>query len=165
MNKDMITGKPRQRTLLAYHDEILFYKDMVGKDLGLSFDNYNECAVNFDFHDGYAIEVDDDGNHIRPEQNPLILFYPTIDIVQKDKGMQRAIEDYTCRPCKNQFDIALKFGRLTRYRNLSQEEKLSLKDDFLSEKLQWYVKCCPDYRIKHPEIDQQIQDYYNNYQL
>ena len=140
--------------------EILFSKDEVGTDIGLCYTDDGECSVNMYFQDGYAIEVDEDGNHVRPEQNPLILLYPSIKVVKASKMMLEEIESYTGRPVECVSDIALKYGILHRFNDLVPEWKHQLKEDFLPEKLQWYIRCCPNYMLQHPEIEAQIQQFF-----
>ena len=135
----------------------------MGTNLALCYTDDGECAINMDFHDGYAIEVDEDGNHVRPEQDPLILLYPSIKVVIASKVLREEIESYTGRPVSSGYDIALKYGLLRRFNDLVPEWKQQLKEYFLPEKLQWYIRCCPNYMRQHPEIETQIQQFFNAY--
>ena len=101
-------------------DSILLSKDMARHDLGVSFDESGEHEAVFRFFDGYAVESDEDGN-VLLEDNPIVLYYPTLDEVRGSRSLQSHIRDYTMRDDINQYDVALKFGVPSRYRTLKDE--------------------------------------------
>ena len=98
-------------------DEIILSKDESTSKLGLCFDKNDECTVMMEFFDGYAMEVDKDGNPIEDGSNPLILSYPTMKQVKNSKQMQDKILRHTVCTCTNdiiQYHVALTFGKPNR---------------------------------------------------
>ena len=96
----------------GYIDEILL-SDIDAKDRelllghGYTADENGEVAMSMKFGDGIAWV---------PNECGLVLRYPKLKEVQRSKKMQREITDYTGRTdCINQFDVALKYGRLEMY--------------------------------------------------
>ena len=149
--------------MTRYIDKIIINRTKAGDSLGLAFDHNGECMMNFHFEDGYAIEVDVNGNHVRPENDPIILFYPTMNNVLVTPWKKEAVEEYINRPVAGAYDIALKFGFPMRFSTLSSELKTRIKENFIPEEIQWYIQCCPNYAREHPEIKQQLQEFFKSY--
>ena len=94
-------------------DEIIFSRDdEAARKIGLCFDYLGECAVMMRFTDGEAVEVDEDGNDIPHEEDPIVLNYPK----QKEltRKMKSEIREYTGRNGITPFDVALKYGKPKR---------------------------------------------------
>ena len=96
-----------------YEDEIIVddhlkeQVQIIGLTAGYEFDDSGECPIEMHFYDGLAVATDDSG---------LVMRYPTIAKVRQSEKMQRAIYRYTDREDINQFDIALKYGKLEKYK-------------------------------------------------
>lgn len=112
---DEQTGKPdfwierpeMQGVHLAtgYRDEIIIYDydehKAVIEQAGLRFED-GECPVDMMFGDGLAKTAD----------GKLEMTYPTIEEVKQSEQMQAEIIAYTGRKEINQYDIALKYGKV-----------------------------------------------------
>ena len=84
---------------------------IIGLTAGYEFDDSGECPIEMHFYDGLAVATDDSG---------LVMRYPTIAKVRQSEKMQRAIYRYTDREDINQFDIALKYGKLEKYKMVAE---------------------------------------------
>ena len=75
------------------------------------FHDKDEHCVDMIFCDGFAVEITED-------ENPIILFYPTVEEVNKDLYMQRTIENYVGEPVTETgivyHDIAVVYGEVRR---------------------------------------------------
>lgn len=89
-----------------YTDEIILYQSEkengIIEKAGFSFDENGECAVQMNFGDGIAVSLD----------GKLEMTYPTMEEVKCSSQMQAEITDYTGRHEINQYDIALKYGKV-----------------------------------------------------
>ena len=77
------------------------------KKCGYTEDKQGEVYAIFKFGDGIAFV---------PNHCGLVLRYPTLVEVAQSEKMQREIAAYTCRPDITPYDIALKYGRLGKYK-------------------------------------------------
>ena len=94
-------------------EEIIFSRDdEASRKIGLCFDYLGECAVMMRFMDGEAVEVDEDGNDIPSEEDPIILNYPKRKELTRE--MKSKIQEYTGRDDISPFDVALKYGKPKR---------------------------------------------------
>lgn len=95
-----------------YIDEILVYSSdkqsdrIISSTPGYQFED-GECAIEMHFYDGLAIATDDSG---------IIMRYPTLAEIKQDDKRKEKITDYTCRDEITQFEVALKYGRLDKYK-------------------------------------------------
>lgn len=90
--------------LPAFEDTIIVYdQESIPQQAGLGLDQDGECQITMTFDDGKSVAVEDEH---------LIMVYPTIEEVKLSKKMQSEISAYTGRDEINQFDIALKYGKL-----------------------------------------------------
>lgn len=101
----------------SFVDEIIIGKgDKDAEKLDLSFDEHGEYATSMEFHDGYALEVDDDGK-VRNDEKALRLDYPKLTEVAVNYGLQSAIGKHTGRiwsegsHMEKIHDIALTYGK------------------------------------------------------
>ena len=93
---------------------------IIGLTAGYEFDDSGECPIEMHFYDGLAVATDDSG---------LVMRYPTIAQVQQSEKMQRAIYRYTDREDINQFDIALKYGKLEKYKMVADFDLWVMQGD------------------------------------
>jgi hypothetical protein len=90
--------------LPAFEDTIIVYdQESIPQQAGIGLDQDGECQITMTFDDGKSIAVEDEH---------LIMVYPTIEEVNQSEKMQSEISAYTGRDEINQFDIALKYGKL-----------------------------------------------------
>ena len=87
---------------------------------GYGFDDSGECRIRMRFFDGLAVATDDSG---------LVMKYPKLCEVEQSEKMQRAIYEHTGRTEFGQFDVALTFGELTRYKLVADYTIWSLQGD------------------------------------
>lgn len=71
------------------------------------FNEDGECEIEMRFFDGLAVATDDSG---------LIMRYPKLSEVMQSEKMQQAIYRHTGLDCGSQFDVALTFGKLEKYK-------------------------------------------------
>lgn len=96
----------------GYIDEILVdsndkqSKKVIDHTPGYQFDN-GECPIEMHFYDGVAIATDDSG---------IVMRYPTLKEIKGDKNKIAEIQDYTGRDEVSQYEVALKYGRLEKYK-------------------------------------------------
>nr|MBQ4455807.1 hypothetical protein [Clostridia bacterium] len=117
---DFKKNYPRE---LHYVDEIILTPEMEDENiLGISFET-GEYPVNMDFYDGFAIEVDEKGNHL--STNPLIMTYPTVEQVKRHQELFEEVKElkigaypeYTEKDLVP-FDIAMTFGFTRRQKEV-----------------------------------------------
>lgn len=90
--------------LNPFEDTIIVYdQEDVLQQAGIGLDQEGECQITMTFNDGKAVAVEDEH---------LTMVYPTIEDVRKSEQMQSEIIAYTGRDDINQFDVALKYGKL-----------------------------------------------------
>lgn len=90
--------------LPAFEDTIIVYdQESIPQQAGIGLDQDGECQITMTFNDGKAVAVEDEH---------LTMVYPTIEEVRKSEQMQSEIIAYTGRGDINQFDVALKYGKL-----------------------------------------------------
>lgn len=88
---------PFEDTIIVYdHEDVL-------QQAGIGLDQDGECQITMTFNDGKAVAVEDEH---------LTMVYPTVEEVKQSETMQNEITAYTGRDDINQFDIALKYGKL-----------------------------------------------------
>ena len=78
---------------------------------GVKFDKNGEFAIEMEFHDGFAYDLNPHGYGFFDR---VALYYPTLE--ECDKTMQKHIRDYTGRDEITPFDVALKYGQASRMR-------------------------------------------------
>ena len=120
--------------------ETRFVKDYID---GITFSNLNnedrellkKCGYTEDKQgEVYAIFKFGDGIAYVPNHCGLVLRYPTLYEVSQSEKMQREIAAYTCRPDITPYDIALKYGRLGKYKYvLNYNEWIAEGDNDLKE--------------------------------
>ena len=108
-----------------YIDEIIVgnydEKDVkILESVGYKFDEYDECPIEMRFFDGLSVATDDSG---------LVMRYPKLAEVEKNGCMQDAIYNHTCRTDANQFDVALTFGELEKYKMVADYDIWKLQGD------------------------------------
>ena len=90
--------------LSPFEDTIIVYdQEDVLQQAGIGLDQDGECQITMTFNDGKAVAVEDEH---------LTMVYPTVEEVKQSATMQKEITSYTVRDDINQFDIALKYGKL-----------------------------------------------------
>ena len=90
--------------LPPFEDTIIVYDENDAlRQAGIGLDQDGECQLTMTFSDGKAVAVWDEH---------LIMVYPTIEEVTNSEKMQNEIASYTGRDEIDQFDIALKYGKL-----------------------------------------------------
>ena len=90
--------------LNPFEDTIIVYdQEDVLQQAGIGLDQEGECQITMTFNDGKAVAVEDEH---------LTMVYPTIEEVRKSEQMQSEIIAYTGHNDINQFDVALKYGKL-----------------------------------------------------
>lgn len=90
--------------LSPFEDTIIVYdQEDVLQQAGIGLDQDGECQITMTFNDGKAVAVEDEH---------LTMVYPTVEEVKQSETMQNEITAYTGRDDINQFDIALKYGKL-----------------------------------------------------
>ena len=90
--------------LSPFEDTIIVYdQEDVLQQAGIGLDQDGECQITMTFNDGKAVAVEDEH---------LTMVYPTVEEVKQSETMQNEITSYTGRDDINQFDIALKYGKL-----------------------------------------------------
>ena len=90
--------------LSPFEDTIIVYdQEDVLQQAGIGLDQDGECQITMTFNDGKAVAVEDEH---------LTMVYPTVEEVKQSATMQKEITSYTGRDDINQFDIALKYGKL-----------------------------------------------------
>ena len=87
---------------------------------GYGFDDSGECRIRMQFFDGLAVATDESG---------LVMKYPKLTEVEQSEKMQRAIYEHTGRTEFMQFDVALTFGELMRYKLVADYTIWSLQGD------------------------------------
>ena len=101
----------------------------------VEFDMNGEFALDMQFFDGYAIDVNPHG---LSTADRIGMYYPTVAEVAADPDMQADIEDYTDRSWSEGsvheqiFDIALKFGQAGRV--LCPKERFDAAVDAIVER-------------------------------
>ena len=88
---------PFEDTIIVYDQEDVLHQ------AGIGLDQDGECQITMTFNDGKAVAVEDEH---------LTMVYPTVEEVKQSATMQKEITSYTVRDDINQFDIALKYGKL-----------------------------------------------------
>lgn len=88
---------PFEDTIIVYDQEDVLQK------AGIGLDQDGECQITMTFDDGKSVAVEDEH---------LTMVYPTVEEVKQSEKMQSEITAYTGRDEINQFDIALKYGKL-----------------------------------------------------
>ena len=78
---------------------------------GVKFDENGEFAIEMEFHDGFAYDLNPHGYGF---YDRVALYYPMIE--ECDEKMQKSIRDYTGRDEITPFDVALKYGQASRMR-------------------------------------------------
>lgn len=106
-------------------DEILVYKHDGNKRIidstpGYQFDKNGECAIEMHFYDGLAIATDDSG---------IVLTYPTLKNIKHSWEKKHEIEEYTGRDDITQFEVALKYGELKKYKMVADFNLWVMQDD------------------------------------
>lgn len=71
------------------------------------FDRNGECSIEMRFFDGLAVATDESG---------IVMLYPSLKEIINDKCRKDEIVDYTDRDEICQYEVALKFGVLDRYK-------------------------------------------------
>lgn len=84
-------------------------EDMMFKDEAIFGDDKEHTLTMF-FYDGFAIE--------KKDEDPLILFYPTEQMVLSDATMKKEIEDYCGREVETPYEVALKYGKLYEFNEI-----------------------------------------------
>ncbi len=78
----------------------------------------NQYPLMLKFFDGYAVEVDDNWLEVPAEKDPVVMFYPTLDEVNKSEELQQKIFQHTNRMWEPEigcvYDVALTFGKIRR---------------------------------------------------
>ena len=80
---------------------------IINQTEGYEFNESEECVIEMRFYDGLAIATDNSG---------IVMFYPTISEIKKDRQRKNEITEYTGRDYICQFEVALKYGVLNRYK-------------------------------------------------
>lgn len=84
-------------------------EDMMFKD-GRVFGDDKEHTLTMLFYDGFAIQ--------KKDEDPLILFYPTEQMVLSDATMKKEIENYCGREVQTPYEVALKYGKLYEFNEI-----------------------------------------------
>lgn len=84
------------------------------------FNEDGECEIEMRFFDGLAVATDDSG---------LVMRYPKLGEVMQSDKMQQAIYQHTGLNCGSQFDVALTFGRLERYKMVADYDIWKLQGE------------------------------------
>ena len=79
----------------------------------VKFDSNGEFTLDMEFHDGFAYDLNPHGLGF---YDRVALYYPTLEEVHADPEKLRAVQKYTGRTEVTPFDVALKYGQVSRMR-------------------------------------------------
>ena len=110
----------------GYVDEIIICgtdkqdRQIINNSVGYKFDGNGECYIEMHFYDGLAVATDTSG---------IVLRYPSLSEIKKGKNRKAEIANYTERDEINQYDVALKYGHLEKYKMVADFDLWVMQGD------------------------------------